>query len=239
MWRPRRWRAGAIWAAHTAHTGCRGATPASRSGRGRRGGCGCSRARLPLRAVGFLSHRRLCGDARARAAVSPRQTRPSKGALGLSDHPAWRPPPPRARSGGGSHSDREVRVTAGLLPAPGSQSAWWGPASFRRGVSRGARRGPGRARAGCRSRTLRAVGLAPHQHQQARALSGGLRRKLSIGAAVLGASKTVVLDEPTSGVDPCSRRGIWDVLLKYRRGGDGWPRRRAAGGRGRGWGSWV
>ncbi|XP_043729287.1 ATP-binding cassette sub-family A member 13 isoform X2 [Cervus elaphus] len=67
-------------------------------------------------------------------------------------------------------------------------------------------------------RTLQDVGLMPHQHQQARVLSGGTRRKLSIGIAFLGASRTVVLDEPTSGVDPCSRRGIWDILLKYRRG---------------------
>ncbi|KAM5303130.1 ATP-binding cassette sub-family A member 13 isoform 2-T2 [Glossophaga mutica] len=65
---------------------------------------------------------------------------------------------------------------------------------------------------------LRDVGLAQHQHQQARALSGGLKRKLSIGAAVLGRARTVVLDEPTSGVDPCSRRDIWDILLKYRQG---------------------
>ncbi|XDB49958.1 hypothetical protein AB1E18_003527 [Capra hircus] len=67
-------------------------------------------------------------------------------------------------------------------------------------------------------RTLQDVGLTPHQHQQARVLSGGTRRKLSIGIAFLGASGTVVLDEPTSGVDPCSRRGIWDILLKYRQG---------------------
>ncbi|XP_036896967.1 ATP-binding cassette sub-family A member 13 isoform X2 [Sturnira hondurensis] len=66
--------------------------------------------------------------------------------------------------------------------------------------------------------TLQDVGLVQHQHQQARALSGGLKRKLSIGAAVLGRSRTVILDEPTSGVDPCSRRGIWDILLKYREG---------------------
>nr|KAF6302321.1 hypothetical protein mPipKuh1_009311 [Pipistrellus kuhlii] len=65
---------------------------------------------------------------------------------------------------------------------------------------------------------LRDVGLMPHQHQQARALSGGLRRRLSIGAAFLGSPRTVVLDEPTSGVDPCSRRSIWDILLRYREG---------------------
>lgn len=63
------------------------------------------------------------------------------------------------------------------------------------------------------------MGLTPHQHQQARVLSGGTRRKLSVGIAFLGPSGTVVLDEPTSGVDPCSRRAIWDILLKYRRGG--------------------
>ncbi|XP_036184868.1 ATP-binding cassette sub-family A member 13 [Myotis myotis] len=82
-------------------------------------------------------------------------------------------------------------------------------------------RSPQRTRAERRQqvdKTLRAVGLTQHQHQQARALSGGLRRRLSIGAAFLGTSRTVVLDEPTSGVDPCSRRGIWDILLRHREG---------------------
>nr|XP_025862483.1 ATP-binding cassette sub-family A member 13-like [Vulpes vulpes] len=68
------------------------------------------------------------------------------------------------------------------------------------------------------NRTLEDVELTRHQHTQTRVLSGGMKRKLSIGLAFLGASRTVVLDEPTSGVDPCSRRGIWDILLKHRRG---------------------
>ncbi|XP_034521233.1 ATP-binding cassette sub-family A member 13 isoform X3 [Ailuropoda melanoleuca] len=68
------------------------------------------------------------------------------------------------------------------------------------------------------SRTLREVELTQHQHKQTRVLSGGMKRKLSIGIAFIGTSRTVVLDEPTSGVDPCSRRGIWDILLKYREG---------------------
>ncbi|KAK2499302.1 hypothetical protein MC885_019593, partial [Smutsia gigantea] len=45
-----------------------------------------------------------------------------------------------------------------------------------------------------------------------------MKRRLCIGIAFVGPSRTVVLDEPTSGVDPCSRRRIWDILLKYREG---------------------
>lgn len=49
-------------------------------------------------------------------------------------------------------------------------------------------------------------------------LIGGLQRKLSVAIAFVGEAKVVVLDEPTSGVDPYSRRSIWDLLLKYRSG---------------------
>uniref|UniRef100_A0A672P8P1 ATP binding cassette subfamily A member 4 n=1 Tax=Sinocyclocheilus grahami TaxID=75366 RepID=A0A672P8P1_SINGR len=47
---------------------------------------------------------------------------------------------------------------------------------------------------------------------------GGMQRKLSVAMAFVGGSKVVILDEPTSGVDPYSRRSIWDLLLKYRTG---------------------
>lgn len=49
-------------------------------------------------------------------------------------------------------------------------------------------------------------------------LSGGMQRKLSVAIAFVGGSKTVILDEPTSGVDPYSRRAIWDLLVKYKTG---------------------
>uniref|UniRef100_A0A8C2QK58 ATP-binding cassette, sub-family A member 13 n=1 Tax=Cricetulus griseus TaxID=10029 RepID=A0A8C2QK58_CRIGR len=68
------------------------------------------------------------------------------------------------------------------------------------------------------NKTLDEVELTLHQHKPARVLSGGMKRKLSIGIAFMGMSKTVVLDEPSSGVDPCSRRSLWDILLKYREG---------------------
>lgn len=48
--------------------------------------------------------------------------------------------------------------------------------------------------------------------------AGGMQRKLSVALAFVGGSKVVILDEPTAGVDPYSRRGIWELLLKYRQG---------------------
>lgn len=45
-----------------------------------------------------------------------------------------------------------------------------------------------------------------------------MQRKLSVALAFVGGAKVVILDEPTSGVDPYSRRSIWDLLLKYRAG---------------------
>uniref|UniRef100_A0A8D2NY12 ABC transporter domain-containing protein n=1 Tax=Zosterops lateralis melanops TaxID=1220523 RepID=A0A8D2NY12_ZOSLA len=68
------------------------------------------------------------------------------------------------------------------------------------------------------SGALEDVDLSKHQYKPVGALSGGMKRRLSIAISFIGNSKTVVLDEPTSGVDPCSRRSIWDVLLKYKAG---------------------
>ncbi|XP_039258738.2 phospholipid-transporting ATPase ABCA3-like isoform X1 [Styela clava] len=47
-------------------------------------------------------------------------------------------------------------------------------------------------------------------------LSGGMKRKLSVGIALCAGSKFIVLDEPTAGMDPAARRAIWDVIQKYR-----------------------
>lgn len=49
--------------------------------------------------------------------------------------------------------------------------------------------------------------------------SGGNRRKLSVAIALVGETPLICLDEPTTGVDPISRRHIWNLLLKYRRQG--------------------
>lgn len=63
--------------------------------------------------------------------------------------------------------------------------------------------------------------LHPSAVPNARSPAGGMQRKLSVAIAFVGGSKVVVLDEPTAGVDPYSRRSIWELLLKYRKG-EGW-----------------
>lgn len=50
----------------------------------------------------------------------------------------------------------------------------------------------------------------------AKQLSGGNRRKLSVGIALIGGSKFVLLDEPTSGLDLSARRRLWDMLKSYK-----------------------
>ncbi|XP_051285464.1 phospholipid-transporting ATPase ABCA1-like isoform X2 [Dicentrarchus labrax] len=65
---------------------------------------------------------------------------------------------------------------------------------------------------------IKDVGLPHKRKDLAKNLSGGMQRKLSVAIAFVGGSKIVILDEPTAGVDPYARRGIWELLLKYKQG---------------------
>ena len=49
-------------------------------------------------------------------------------------------------------------------------------------------------------------------------LSGGQKRKLSVGIALIGDPKLIFLDEPTAGVDPYSRRHMWSILKQRKEG---------------------
>lgn len=62
------------------------------------------------------------------------------------------------------------------------------------------------------------LGLGDYVYTTVDALSGGTKRKLSVAIALSGDSKLIVLDEPTSGMDPSSRRACWEVLRQKRQG---------------------
>lgn len=64
---------------------------------------------------------------------------------------------------------------------------------------------------------VRDVGLTVDKDKQSGSLSGGNKRKLSVSIALIGQSKLVLLDEPTSGMDLSARRALWNMLRKYRR----------------------
>lgn len=67
-------------------------------------------------------------------------------------------------------------------------------------------------------RRIAALNLLEKQHTQAHALSGGMKRRLQLAMALVGPSKVVLCDEPTSGMDPLNRRATWEMLKAARRG---------------------
>lgn len=62
------------------------------------------------------------------------------------------------------------------------------------------------------------IGLADKADALVRTLSGGQKRRVSLATAYVGGSKVVFLDEPTSGIDPSSRRAVWDIVRANARG---------------------
>lgn len=63
---------------------------------------------------------------------------------------------------------------------------------------------------------LHILSLEDKRDSRCRFLSGGMKRKLSIGIALIAGSKVLMLDEPTSGMDAISRRAIWDLLQQQK-----------------------
>ncbi|HTO44849.1 MAG TPA: ribosome-associated ATPase/putative transporter RbbA [Burkholderiales bacterium] len=63
---------------------------------------------------------------------------------------------------------------------------------------------------------LRATGLVPFADRQAGKLSGGMKQKLGLCCALIHDPDLLVLDEPTTGVDPLSRRQFWELIDRIR-----------------------
>jgi ABC-2 type transport system ATP-binding protein len=61
---------------------------------------------------------------------------------------------------------------------------------------------------------LEQLGLVPDGDRLARTYSGGMRRRLDLGASLVGAPRLLLLDEPTTGLDPRSRIELWEAIRK-------------------------
>ncbi len=63
------------------------------------------------------------------------------------------------------------------------------------------------------------VGLSEFADRRAEKLSGGMKQKLGLAAALVHRPRILLLDEPTGGVDPVTRQGFWQLLIRLLREG--------------------
>jgi ABC-2 type transport system ATP-binding protein len=66
---------------------------------------------------------------------------------------------------------------------------------------------------------LQLVSLEDKRRARYEALSGGQKQRLAVACALVGDPELLFLDEPTTGLDPQSRRQLWDVVVGFRAGG--------------------
>ena len=80
--------------------------------------------------------------------------------------------------------------------------------------------GQGRAEAAASTkRILEQMDLVQAAERQVRTYSGGMRRRLDLGASLVGSPRLLLLDEPTTGLDPGSRNEVWDAVHDMSRSG--------------------
>lgn len=67
-------------------------------------------------------------------------------------------------------------------------------------------------------KSLAEVKLTQAAKMRAGSYSGGMKRRLSVAIALIGDPKLVILDEPTTGMDPITRRHVWDIIENAKKG---------------------
>ena len=68
-------------------------------------------------------------------------------------------------------------------------------------------------------RILSQMGLEDAADRRVKTYSGGMRRRLDLGASLVGTPRLLLLDEPTTGLDPGSRNEVWDAIAEMGAGG--------------------
>lgn len=116
---------------------------------------------------------------------------------------------------GGDPCDRRVRLRLGVAPQEATpfldltvfDNVYY--AARIRGV-------PGGKAKAMAEETVRALGLWEHRDKYVIDLSGGLKRRTLIAMAVVHRPEVLILDEPTTGLDPEARRELWDLLRQLK-----------------------
>jgi len=117
------------------------------------------------------------------------------------------------------HDTNRVRHEIGVIPqantVDGDLSAWESLDLYGRFYEM-----PRKDRRERSEELLKAVGLWEWKDKAAGTYSGGMRRRLEIARGLIHRPRVFFLDEPTTGLDPQSRRVIWELLEKLRNEGD-------------------
>ena len=138
---------------------------------------------------------------------------------GVSRESTW-----RARAGSRAAAHRlHVPEVLALQRSDGDRE----PALVRRAVQRARDRSGGAHRLGARD-----GGLEGREDADDRHAAGGWKQRLALGCAVLHRPPIIFLDEPTSGVDPISRRQFWELIHQMAADGRDGVRHHALHGRG-------
>jgi ABC-2 type transport system ATP-binding protein len=112
---------------------------------------------------------------------------------------------------GGSPADLGVRRRIGYLPERLQLPTAWTALGFLHSVAR--LKHASRADA---EQQLQRVGLGNEGHARIATFSKGMRQRLGLGAALIGAPELLVLDEPTDGIDPKGRADVRSILAQER-----------------------
>ena len=113
---------------------------------------------------------------------------------------------------------RDVKGLMGVMPQ--EATLYWGLNVHHQFRIFGKLRGlPARIARRRRDELIADLDLEEHRRKSTEALSGGLRRRVLLGIAAIADPPLLILDEPSVGLDPEARHGLWDLLRRYRHEG--------------------